>query len=142
MTSDTGSTGPAPAASPARVPPVFSALVGLLSLGVLTQAIIAGKFIDGRGTKHLIDAHGLIGDILQGLALITAIVAFFVVRRIQPALWWGSLLLLVLIAGQAAIGHAITDGGHDALITLHVPLAMLIFGVSVWLPVRSASARR
>ena len=45
------------------------------------------------------------------------------------------------MALEAYLGGLIRDDGKDALTAVHVPLAMAIMAVSVWLPLR-ARARR
>ena len=127
---------------PAPISPAFPAVVGVTSLLVLVQAVLAGKFIDGRGGQGLINAHAGVAYAICLTSLVAAVVAFLSLRVRAPELWWGSLALFVLVVAQTAIGRTITDGGHDGLITLHVPLAMIIFGISVWLPVRSTALRR
>ncbi|MEO9220872.1 MAG: hypothetical protein ABI251_03665 [Mycobacteriaceae bacterium] len=40
---------------------------------------------------------------------------------------------------QTGIGHAITDNGSDWLIGVHVPLAVIIYGVAVRLSIQTAT---
>jgi hypothetical protein len=54
----------------------------------------------------------------------------------------GSITLFVLIVIQTVIGHVITDGHHPGLIVVHVPLALLVFGLTVWLSVQAAVISR
>jgi RNA polymerase-interacting CarD/CdnL/TRCF family regulator len=58
---------------------------------------------------------------------------FRALRRPYPALWYGAAALFVLDVVQTVIGHPITDHGQDRLITVHIPVALLIFGTAVWL---------
>ncbi len=46
--------------------------------------------------------------------------------------------------GAVAIGHAITGSGDDGLTPLHVPLALLAFGQTIWLrlSIRAVSLRK
>ena len=107
----------------------FAALTGLTSLAILLQAVLAGAFVDKEGEDGLITTHGVVADISWGLALITTLVGWRVLKgRERPLLVW-TAALFVLTLGQTGIGHLITDGGHDGLIALHVPLAMVIFGL-------------
>lgn len=125
-----------------RLSPLFLRLVGLTSLAVLVQAVTAGIFVNQEGRDSWVDVHGVIADVTWVLALVTAIVAFRRVRQVHRALWIGSAALFVLALAQTGIGHLITDGGMDGLIVVHVPLAMVIFGLTVWLSVTAARSRR
>ena len=46
-------------------------------------------------------------------------------------------MLLVLLVVESYLGGEIVDHGKDSLTAVHVPLAMLIMAVAVWLPLRS-----
>ena len=127
----------------AAVPRTFVRLVGLTAVGVLLQAVTAGVFVGQDGRDSWINAHGVIADVTWVLALVTAVYAL---RRVRPTghrrLWIGSALLFVLALAQTGIGHLITDAGMDGLIVVHVPLAMLIFGLAAWLSHAAVTARR
>jgi hypothetical protein len=49
--------------------------------------------------------------------------------------------LTVLLVLEAYIGGLIRDDGKDALTAVHVPLAMFLMGLVVWLPFRAARER-
>jgi hypothetical protein len=114
--------------------PAWSALVGLTTLGILLQGLWAGLFLrrdaDG-GTWVTVHQHG--GAATVTLALL-ATVAAAVWLRTRRDLLGGTALLLVLLVVEYFLGRA--GGGSVAV---HVPLALLIMGVAVWLPV---AARR
>lgn len=129
----------APSASGLRV---FAALTGLTSLAILLQGVLAGAFVDKDNEDSLITAHGVVADVSWGLALITTIVGWRVLHGRERRLLAGTAVLFGLTLAQTGIGHLITDGGHDSLIVVHVPLAMLVFGLTVWLSVRAAGLRR
>lgn len=129
--------------SAAAPPRTYDVLLGLTTLAIFTQAITAGLFVNRDGsTESLITAHGVMADVSWVLALVTAGYAFLKIRRVNSLLFLGSVLLFVLDIAQAGIGHLITDDGVDWLITVHVPLAMLIFGLAIWLSARTARVRR
>ena len=48
----------------------------------------------------------------------------------------------VLLLVQTVLGHLITDVEADGLIGVHVPVALLVFGLAVWLSIRGAAVRR
>jgi hypothetical protein len=49
----------------------------------------------------------------------------------------GSATLVVLLAFESYLGGLIRDQGKDTLTAVHVPLALAIMALAVWLPVRS-----
>jgi hypothetical protein len=124
------------------LPRSFTLLVALTSLAVLVQGITAGLFVNQEGRDGWVTVHGVIADVTWVSALGTAIVGFRTVRRMHHRLWLLTALLFVLALAQTGVGHLITDGGMDGLIIVHVPLAMVIFGLTIWLVVATAHARR
>jgi len=118
--------------------PVWSALVGLTSLGVLLQGLWAGLFLrrnaGGRGTWVSIHQHA--GETTVLLALLAAIAALIWLRARRDLLI-GTLALFVLLVVELVLGYTIDDSSNA--VAVHVPLALLIMGLAVWLPV---TARR
>jgi hypothetical protein len=117
-----------------RPHPVWSALVGLTSLGVLLQGLWAGLFLrrDADGsTWFSVHQHG--AEVTVTLALLAAVAAAVWLRHRRDLLV-GTVLLLVLLVAEYFLGRA--GGGSVAV---HVPLAMLLMGLAVWLPM---AARR
>lgn len=124
--------------------PAYSALIGLATLAILLQGVWAGIFLryDGKrdDSQSWINAHGVGADVAIALTLLALIVTF-VRLRTRKDLLIGTGVLLVLLAVEGYLGGRIVDGA-DSLTAVHVPLAMLIMGVAVWLPVRSRTAAR
>jgi hypothetical protein len=123
-----------PPQSPARTThphPVWSALVGLTTLGVLLQGLWAGLFLNGG--RSWVEVHQHAGEATVTLAVLAAIAAVVWLRHRRDLLG-GTVLLLVLLVVEYFLGRA---GGSS--VVLHVPLALLIMGLAVWLP---AAARR
>lgn len=142
-------------AAPARLEPPkpnavtwISALVGLVSLGVLFQAVSGGLFSREPDHKGWIDAHSGIAYLVAVLALAAVVVAF--------GMWRGraggqvvvaeTIALLVAIIIQIGIGQQIGDinkgGTHPGLLAIHIPLALIIFGLAVHLSTYVANVRR
>lgn len=121
---------------------IYTSLVGLTALTILVQAVLAGEFLGGEGRDGWVTAHGVIADVSWVSALVTAVVAYRYLRVSHRPLWLGSAGLFVLDLVQTGIGHLITDDGHDGLIVVHVPIALLLFGLTVWLSLRAAQFRR
>jgi hypothetical protein len=126
------------AAAPTRSGPRFAALTGLTSLGILLQGVFAGEFINRTNHGGWLSAHDVNADVVVVLAVATAIYAFVSLRGAARSLVPPSIVLAVLVIAQAGIGHAITDGNNDGLLVVHVPLALFVFGMTIWL---SVSAR-
>ena len=124
---------PAPAARPH---PAYSALVGLTSLGILLQALWAGLFLrrGDHGTWVAIHQHA--GETTTLLGVLAAVAALVWMRHNRPALI-GTVLLAVLLVVELVLGYASDDRGGS--VAVHVPLAMLLMGLAVWLPL---AARR
>ena len=120
----------------------FSALTGLTSLSILAQAVIAGEFVSQKHRGGWIDGHDVVADVVAALALATMIFTIVTLRKTSRPLLIGTIVLFVLVVIQIVLGHQITDNNQDWLIGIHVPLAFIIFGIAVWLPVNAAMLRR
>ncbi len=116
-----------------RPHPAWSALIGLTSLGVLLQGLWAGLFLrpDAGGSWYSVHQHG--AEATVTLALLSTVAALVWLRSRRDLLV-GTVLLLVLLVVEYFLGRA---GG--ASVAVHVPLAMLLMGLAVWLPM---AARR
>jgi hypothetical protein len=119
---------------------LFSVLTGLTGLVVVLQGVWAGIFLEHDGGREAaagwIDVHARGADLAILLALVATSVAVWRLRSRQD-LWVGSIVLLVLLLVETYIGGVIRDAGTDVLTAVHVPLAMVIMGLVVWLPLRS-----
>jgi hypothetical protein len=120
------------------VHPAWSALVGLTTLGVLLQGLWAGLFLRrGAGSPQTwVEVHQHGGEVTVLLALL-ATVAAAVWLRSRRDLLIGTALLFLLLVVELGLGMAVDDAG--GAVAVHVPLALLIMGLAVWLPV---AARR
>ena len=123
---------------PAARHPVYSALVGLASLGVLLQGLWAGLFIqEGQAyDEQWVEVHALGAEITIALSAL-GVVAAFVWLRQRRDLLIGSVVLTVLLVLESYIGGEI--GGRSGLTAIHFPLAMALMGLAVWLPLRARS---
>jgi hypothetical protein len=128
----------------ARRAPLFAVLTGLTTLAVLLQGLWAGIFLEHDGKRddasRWIDMHARGADIAILLAIAAAVVGFVKLRQ-RRDLWGGAALLAVLLLVESYLGGLIRDASKDALTAVHVPLAMLIMGLAVWLPVRARHVR-
>ncbi|MBO0769964.1 MAG: hypothetical protein J2P35_00745 [Actinobacteria bacterium] len=119
----------------------FSILNGLVLLGVLLQGLWAGEFIGRAAGPDWLRLHQITAVAVVILALAAAILALATQRR-HRGLVAGSAGLFVLLVIQTGIGQAISDGGEQALVAVHIPLAMLIMGLGVYLSIAAARSRR
>ncbi|MBN1091742.1 hypothetical protein JKP75_03640 [Blastococcus sp. TML/M2B] len=121
-------------AAPARrAHPAHSALVGLTTLGVLLQGLWAGLFLGGTddpGTWYDVHKHG--AEATVALAALATVAAFVWLRHRTPVVV-ATALLFVLLVVEMLLGLA----DSSAAVAVHVPLAMLIMGLAVWLPVQA-----
>jgi heme A synthase len=127
------------AAAPATTPPgmtLYRTLVGLAALGIVLQGVWAGMFIRpgqaNDGTWVTVHARG--AEVTIALALAAAAVAVWRLRA-RRDLVLGTGALVVLLALQAFIGGLVYD--NQGLTAVHVPLAIALMGLAVWLPLRA-----
>jgi F0F1-type ATP synthase assembly protein I len=137
-----------PAARPrARTSAAGTAYFVLTVLGavaILLQGLWAGLFLQHDGERDAaagwIDAHARGGEVSIVLTLAALVVAVVRLRQ-HRALMLGTAGLLVLLALESYLGGLIRDAGKDTLTAIHVPLALAIMALSVWLPFRSRAVR-
>lgn len=135
MTS-TQSTPAVPTASPEARSPLYSALIGLATLGVLLQGVWAGLFLGKPGGHGWVEVHQVGGQVSAALAIVAAIVAFLQLRA-RRDLVVGSVVFAVLLVAEVGLGSAL--GSAPGLLAVHIPLAMALLGLAVWLPLRARS---
>lgn len=123
---------------------LFTVLIGLTALAVLLQGLWAGIFLEHDGDRDAasswINVHARGGDIAIGLALLATVVALVRLRS-RRDLVIGTAVLTVLLALEAYIGGLIRDASKDTLTAVHVPLAMAIMALVVWIPLRARTRR-
>jgi len=140
-TAPTRRTSSAPDHTPRRV---FAALTGLAALAILLQGLWAGQFLEHDGQRdaaeNWIEVHATGGEVAIGLAALATIWALLRLRH-RRDLVIGGVLLTVLLVLEAFIGGLIADDGKDSLTPLHIPLAMFLMAVAVWLPFRAGQGR-
>jgi heme A synthase len=74
------------------------------------------------------------------VALLFAVLATgyaFFKRRTRKDLWVGGLVFTALIVLESYLGGLVRDDSKDTLTAVHVPLAMAIMALAVWLPLRA-----
>ena len=120
---------------------LFHSLIGLTAVVVLLQGVWAGMFLAHDGERNAssswIDVHSMGGDAAILLAAMATLVAAIKLRP-RKELWIGSGILTVLLVLETYLGGLIRDGGQDSLTAVHIPLAMALMGLVVWLPLRAS----
>jgi hypothetical protein len=121
---------------------LYAALIGLATLVVLLQGLWAGIFLQHDGARDAahswIDVHARGADLSIVLALAATAVALVKLRS-RRDLWVGGAVLAVLLIVESYIGGQIRDNGKDSLTVIHVPAAMALMGLAVWLSFRSST---
>ncbi|MEU4227219.1 hypothetical protein AB0F17_23240 [Nonomuraea sp. NPDC026600] len=102
----------------------FKILAALNTLSMLFQAVTAGQLLSGAAAG----SHGMGAAAVHVLGLAQLVAAVLVWRPGRGAGWPALVGLAVLLLGfvQSAMGGS-------GVLTVHVPLGMLVFGLSVWL---------
>jgi uncharacterized membrane protein (UPF0182 family) len=133
-----------PTATPDGARRLFAIAVGVTVLFIFLQSLTAGEFItDGlpNGAREVwTDVHGFLAYPIMVFALLSAIVAFTRLNARGTAIMAGVLFVGAVV--QWLLGHAITTLHMDWVTPFHVVLAFVIYGLAVWLSVRSAALRR
>ncbi|RBY85372.1 hypothetical protein [Blastococcus sp. TF02A-26] len=123
---------PEPTVAPARPHPAFSALVGLTTLGVLLQGLWAGLFLGTDDYGTWVSVHQHAGEATIVLALLSTVAAAVWMRHRRPVVI-ATAALFVLLLAEYFLGYFGDD--TRGLIVVHVPLAMLLMALAVYLPV-------
>jgi len=115
---------------------LFSALAGLAALAILLQGVWAGLFLraGGAGDALWVTVHARGAEVAIACALGAAVVAFWR-HRARRDLQVGSVVLVLLLVLEAYIGGEVVD--HQQLTPVHIPLALTVMAVAVWLPLRA-----
>ena len=106
----------------------MQAVVGLMALLILLQAVLAGRRWAGDDTTTV---HGMVGNVVFLLALANVALVFVagLTGRARSVLTGIAVLLVILLTAQIGLGYA-GDGQSEA-IAWHIPNGVLIFGLAV-----------
>ena len=98
-------------------------LVLLLHIaGVVVQAALAGQFLSGADSA--VSVHEVTGWAVVALGLVQILLA--IVSQSAP-LWF------VIASVGTFLGEALQVGtGYGRFLNVHIPLAVLIFGLVIW----------
>ena len=106
------------------------------SLTILLQGLWAGLFVhEGEDYEESwVGIHARGAEIAIVLTLLATVVAFVQLRE-RRDLWLVSATLTVLLVAEAFLGGLIGDESRWTIV--HIPLAMALMAIAVWLPLRS-----
>jgi hypothetical protein len=126
--------------------PLYASVVGAASLVVLLQGLWAGLFIrEGKdfdatsAQSNWVEVHDWGARVAIVLAFASFVVAVWRLRA-RKDLVAGSGALFLLLLLEAFIGGEIGD--HASWPSFHIPLAMALMALSVWLPMRAVRSSR
>ncbi len=126
----------------------IAAIVGVLALGVLVQAVTSGVFVREQHRDGWINAHSGVAYVVALMALAAVVVAVGMWRGKAgaPVVIAETVAMLVAVVVQVGIGQQIGDlgkaGTHPGLLAIHIPLALIIFGLALHLSTYVANLRR
>jgi hypothetical protein len=113
-------------------------LIHVITVGVLTQAVLAGQFISG--VSNAIPAHGAVGGVLElgGLLLLLVAIAHRISGERSRAALIGSVVLATALQVQAGLGWA----PGQIPTAIHVPLGVCVFAGTLFMSVTITRALR
>ena len=97
-------------------------IVALHALGVFAQAVLAGQFLSGVDSTVVF--HEVNAFVVLGLCL-AQIVFSFVVKRLP--IWFPVITVFVFLCEGLQMGT-----GYGRFLGVHIPLAILTFGLVLW----------
>jgi hypothetical protein len=111
----------------ARLARVVRVLAWTVPLGILIQAILAGQawFV----SPALFGLHGGVGHAVLALSAVTAGLLWFAGRGRTDALL--ASVVVVGLVGQTGLGYAGHRTGIAAASSIHIPLGVTLFGLSL-----------
>ncbi|MCW2607895.1 MAG: hypothetical protein JWO60_2588 [Frankiales bacterium] len=124
---------------------VLVVLTGLLMTVIVFQGAMAGAFVrddkERDARSSYIDAHAWGAHVGTVLALATAVFVIWRLRQ-ERALVVAAVSLSGAFLVESYMGGLIRDEDRQALTVVHVPLAMVITGVTAWLALQAVHRGR
>jgi hypothetical protein len=118
----------------------YTVLMALSSVAIVLQGLWAGLFLGSDADAHAgwLEVHARGGEVALVFVVAATVIAFVRIRA-RRDLWLGGAVLAALLVLEAFIGGLIHDSGRETLTAVHIPLAMVIVGLAIWLFGRSRS---
>ena len=124
-----------------RVAKAYAWLISLAALVVVVQGFLFAAFYS-EAVKGFLDAHGIEGE-LAGYILVVVLVPLAFLARFPRTLrmgWWTVALALIWNIQAHVFGFGIADVRWFEMI--HIPLALGIFGLALYLTGKAHRAVR
>jgi cytochrome c oxidase assembly protein subunit 15 len=124
----------------------FARYLSLIGLQETSRKILEDKSIlveaDFNATKTWVEYTNRLVGVIIGLMIIALFIASLRIRASHPALFRGSLLVLILVIVQGWLGSVVVSTNLTSwTITVHMFLALVIVAILVWLMERSAHSK-
>ena len=118
---------------PVQGRPIFRQAFQWLSV-VMFALVTLQPVLAGRGwfqDRQFIDIHGFVANAIFPISLLLLGLALFAGFRRRNLMVGWSFLLMILVVSQIGMGYSAT--GRPNVAALHIPLGVIIFGVSLML---------
>lgn len=110
-------------------PRLTGAIAGLIMLGVMVQAVLAGAFLAGR--PDLREVHGSVGFALVFLGALVLVVGVIGRFRAREPLSRLAIRVALFLATVITVGAGeMAEHGTRDMLMLHIPLALAIMGMA------------
>jgi len=128
------------AAGRRRVARLYAGLISLVTLVIIFQGFLFAGFYS-EADRDFLDAHGAVGFIsMLVVALVLTPLGFLARFPKGLRIGWLTLLLALLWVVQGFSGEGIEDDRTLAMV--HIPLALVVFGLSLYLTGKAHLALR
>jgi hypothetical protein len=119
----------------------------VIAVGIVIMAMLIGQGVWG-GERNLIPGHGHLGNTLFVLSIVQFVLAIVLYQRKAISAGLMVLIFAVVILFFAQVGIGYSGRGNASLISWHVPLGVLLMGLSTinatlaWVRPGSPAARQ
>ena len=100
-------------------------ILALHVLAVFTQAVLAGQFLSG--IEQPVVFHEFTAWIILGLSCLQLIFAVLATGMRSKSLWFVIITVIIFLAEGLQVAT-----GYLRFLSVHIPLAVIIFGTLVW----------
>jgi hypothetical protein len=100
-------------------------ILALHALAVFTQAVLAGQFLSG--VEQPVVFHEFTAWIILGLSCLQLVFAVLATGLQSKSLWFVIITVIIFLAEALQVAT-----GYLRFLSVHIPLAVIIFGTLVW----------
>jgi hypothetical protein len=100
-------------------------ILALHVLALFTQAVLAGQFLSG--VEQPVVFHEFTAWIILGLSCLQLIFAVLATGMRSKSLWFVIITVIIFLAEALQVAT-----GYLRFLSVHIPLAVIIFGTLVW----------